>query len=126
VAINIVIILLTITTLQHKAMALSISGAMTVNFLFLGIILYRKLEGYSILYLTTGLGKVLAAAFFMGIYLYVMEVIFLAWMQKSFFNEFLGVLFFVVSSALVYGIALYLLRLQELKMLADKVFRRVK
>jgi putative peptidoglycan lipid II flippase len=126
VAINIIIILLTITSLQHKAMALSISGAMTANFLFLGIILYRKLEGFSIAYLTTGLGKVLAAAFLMGIYLYMMEIVFLGWTQKSFFHEFLGVAFFVVSSALVYGITLYLLRLQELKMLADKVFGKAK
>ncbi len=107
-------------------MALSISGAMTANFLFLGVILYWKLEGFSLSYLTTGLGKVLAAAIVMGIYLYVMGVVLHAWMLKGFVNELLGILFFVASSAAVYGITLYMLRLQELKMVVDKVLGRVK
>ena len=126
VAANILIIFLTITHMQHKAMALSISGAMTANFLFLGVILYWKLEGFSLSYLTTGLGKVLAAAIVMGIYLYVMGVVLHAWMLKGFVNELLGILFFVASSAAVYGITLYMLRLQELKMMVDKVLGRVK
>jgi putative peptidoglycan lipid II flippase len=125
VAANILIIFLTITHMQHKAMALSISGAMTANFLFLGVILYWKLEGFSLSYLTTGLGKVLAAAIVMGIYLYVMGVVLHAWMLKGFVYELLGILFFVASSAAVYGITLYMLRLQELKMMVDKVLGRV-
>jgi len=121
VAANILIILLTIVPLQHRAMALSISGAMTVNFLFLGIILYWKLGGYSLSYLATGLGKVLAASLLMGIYLYVLGVILREWMQQGFFHDFLGLIFFVASSAVLYGIALYLLKLQELKLIVDKL-----
>jgi putative peptidoglycan lipid II flippase len=116
VAANILIILLTITSLQHKAMALSISGAMTANFLFLGVILYWN----------TGFGKVLAAAIVMGIYLYMMGGVLLGWMPKGFFYELLGILFFVATGAAVYGITLYLLKLQELKMLVDKMLGKVK
>ena len=124
VAANILIILLTITTLQHKAMALSISGAMTANFLFLGTILYWKLDGYSISYLLTGLGKVLAAALVMAAYLYMSVTLLFEWLQRGFFNELLGVFFFVASGALVYGIMLYLFKLQEIKILVDKILKR--
>lgn len=122
VAANIAIILMAIDTLQHRAMALSISGAMTVNFLFLGMILYRKLDGYSISYLVSGLGKVLAAVLAMGVFLYGLVAVLEGWMQKGFLNELLGVLFFVLAGAGVYGFALYLLKFQELKMLVDKVW----
>jgi putative peptidoglycan lipid II flippase len=123
---NILIILLTINSLQHKAMALSISGAMTVNFLFLGVILYWKLQGFSLSYLLTGLGKVFAAAFLMGLYIYILRTVLDEWMQIKFFYDFLGLIFFVASSAMIYGITLYLLKLQELKMLVDTLFRNIK
>ena len=123
---NILIILLTITSLQHKAMALSISGAMTANFIFLGIILYWKLEGYSLSYIATGLGKVFASAMFMGLYIYVIQALLLKVMQKGFLYELPGVVFLVASGAAVYGIALYLLKLQEFRMLVDKIWEKVR
>ena len=107
-------------------MALSISGAMTVNFLFLGIILYRKLQGYSLSYLATGLGKVFASALLMGIYIYWLRAIMADWMQQTFLNELAGVFFFVLSGALLYGVALYLIRLHEFRMLADKLLTKMK
>ena len=42
VVVNVGVILVTIEFLQHRALALSISSAMTVNFLFLFMVLYRK------------------------------------------------------------------------------------
>jgi putative peptidoglycan lipid II flippase len=123
---NILIILLTIGSMQHKAMALSISGAMTANFIFLGLVLYRKLKGFSLSYLATGLGKVFTAALFMGIYLFVMGIVLHQWMQKGFFFNLVGLLFQVASGALIYGFALYLLRLRELRLLADKLWGRFK
>ncbi|MBW2466250.1 MAG: murein biosynthesis integral membrane protein MurJ [Deltaproteobacteria bacterium] len=122
---NILIILLSITPLQHKAMALSISGAMTANFFFLGAILYRKLKGYSLSYIGTGLVKVFSAALLMGLYLFWSGSFIHNWMQRGFFNELSGVLILVLSGAAVYGITLYLLKLQELKVLVDKLLGRV-
>jgi len=123
---NILIIVLCIASLQHKAMALSISGAMTVNFLFLGIILYRKLEGFSLSYLFAGLGKVFIAALTMGLYLYLSRAIFIHWTQRGFFYELAGLFFFVFSGSIVYGIALYLLKLQEFKLVVDKVWEKIR
>ena len=122
VGVNIFIILLSITSLQHKAMALSISGAMTANFLFLGTILYMKLEGFSLAYLTVGLGKVLAAALGMGIFLSVLEILLAGWMQKGFLAELAGLFLLILSGAAVYGSALYLLKLNELRMIIDRLW----
>ena len=124
VGVNITIILLAITSLQHKAMALSISGAMTANFVFLGLILYWKLKGFSLSYLINGVSKVLAASLVMGIYLYTLSGLVSDWMQQGFLNELSGVFLFVFSGALVYGIFLYLLKFKELKMLVEKVWKR--
>jgi len=123
VGVNITIILMAITSLQHKAMALSISGAMTANFVFLGLILYWKLKGFSLSYLISGVGKVLAASLVMGIYLYALNGLVSDWMQQGFLNELSGVFLFVLSGALVYGIFLYLLKLKELKMLVGKMWK---
>ncbi len=120
VGVNILIILLTIASLQHRAMALSISVAMTANFLFLGIILYRKLAGYSLSYLATGLGKVFTAALLMGIYIYIMGIILFQWMRKGFLYDLSGLFFLVATGSILYGIALYLLRLREIQLLTDK------
>jgi putative peptidoglycan lipid II flippase len=105
-------------------MALSISGAMTVNFLFLGVILYRKLEGFSLSYLLTGLGKVLIGAIIMGLYLNWLGGVLNGWTQKGFFNELVGLFVLIVSGAALYGVALYLLKLQELKILVDKILEK--
>lgn len=126
VGVNIFIILQTISSLEHKAMALSISGAMIVNFLFLAIILYKKLGGYSLSYIATGLVKVLAAALVLGIYLYVLDTLYAGWMQKRFVNELTGVFFFIISGAVVYGVTLYLFKLQELMLVVDRLFKQVK
>jgi putative peptidoglycan lipid II flippase len=123
---NICIVLLSIATFQHKAMALSVSGAMTVNFLFLGIILYWKLKGFSLSYLLTGLGKVFFAAFLMGLYLHWSGDLLFNWMQKRFFNELAGLFFFIISGAALYGVALYLLKFQELRIVIDKIVERVR
>jgi putative peptidoglycan lipid II flippase len=107
-------------------MALSISGAMTVNFLFLGVILYWKLESFSLSYLFTGLGKVFSGALVMGLYLYWLRAVLFDWTQQGFFNELVGLFFFIFSGAAIYGILLYMLRLQEFKVVIDKLFDKAK
>ena len=47
VAANLVFINLTLAPLQHRAIALSTSLSMILNFLFLGAMLYRKLGGFT-------------------------------------------------------------------------------
>ena len=48
VAANLVIIHLTLAALQHRAIALSTSLSVILNFLFLAVVLYRKLSGFKV------------------------------------------------------------------------------
>ena len=46
------------------------------------------------------------------------------WIQKGLLYELLGLLFLVLSGAVIYGVASYLFKLQELKVLADRFLKR--
>ena len=67
VAANLLIINLILGALQHRAIALSTSLSMVVNFVFLGAMLRRKLGGFPVRVLAVTLAKVTAAALLMGL-----------------------------------------------------------
>jgi len=117
---NVVIIFLTVGTLQHKALALSISLAMTCDFLFLSAALYRKVEGYPLGYVVKGLAKVVAASLVMAGWLYGLRLG-LAWiLPHGRLAEAAGLVVVMVTSAGLYGVMLYLFRVRELTVLVDK------
>ncbi len=123
---NIAAILLTIDALQHKAIALSTSCAMAGNFLFLIVVLYRKLSGFSLSYLMVGLMKVLAASFVMGGWVVFAGGQLEVWMRNGIMNDIIGLFMLIVSGALLYGGVLYLLRLKEMDLLVEKVVGKIK
>jgi putative peptidoglycan lipid II flippase len=123
VAANIIMILLTIDGMQHKAIALSTSCAMFGNFIFLSIVLYRKLSGYSLSYLARGFVKVVFATFVMCVWLYIFQG-FSAGFARGGLAEVVLLLFLVVSGAGVYGGVLYATRLPELTTLISKTVLR--
>ena len=124
---NIIMIILTIGSLQHKAIALSTSGAMLGNFLFLSIILYRKLKGYSLTYLGANLAKIILASLLMWLWLIMTNNWLAEWMTRGILQNFLGISLMIGSSALLYGIVLYIEGLKELRVLlkkfSSKIFR---
>jgi putative peptidoglycan lipid II flippase len=122
VAANILIINLTIHTLQHKAIALSTSCAMIGNFLFLSIVLYRKLGGYPLRYLGCGVVKVCLASGVMGLWLVMAQ----GWLAGGGVSELVGLALLLVSGGVVYGGLLYAMRLHELIVLVDKVLERLR
>jgi putative peptidoglycan lipid II flippase len=122
--VNIVIILLTIEQLGHRALALSISLAMTGNFFFLAAMLYRKLAGFSIRYLMGALGKVAGASLVMTIWLWVLGGWLAAWLGRDLLGEIAGLVLLIGSGTLVYGVVLYQLRMKEFAMLLDKLWQR--
>jgi putative peptidoglycan lipid II flippase len=125
VAVNISIILLTIDQLEHRAMALSISCAMFLNFLFLSTVLYHKMEGYSLGYLLAGLGKVILAAALMGGWLFVGKGLLAEWLAGGIPRQLAAVFLLVGTGALFYGLLLYFFRLRELTVLIDKTAARL-
>ncbi len=66
VVINVIFVSLTLGPLQHRAIALSTSVTMIFNFLFLSLILYRKIDGYELRRLVEAFCKILLASAVMG------------------------------------------------------------
>ena len=122
VAANILIITLSIDALQHKAIALATSCAMIGNFLFLSVILYRRLAGYSVRYLGWGVLKVCTASGLMWLWLIVVK----GWLAGYGVSDLLGLALLLMSGAVVYGVGLYAMRLQELTVLIGKVLARMR
>ncbi|MDZ7641215.1 MAG: murein biosynthesis integral membrane protein MurJ [Desulfurivibrio sp.] len=126
-AVNLLFILATIDWLQHRALALSISVAMTVNFLFLNIMLYRTVGGYPLTPIFRGLGKIVLASLLMALWLY--------WLRGVLFSEVPGaqrllldipaLAVAMVSGAALYGLLLHRLGVPELTMLVDKMVSRL-
>lgn len=125
VAANVFLVVLTIDHLQHRAVALSTSGAMIFNSLFLNTILYRKLGGFSLSYLFKGLAKVLLASAVMGVWLVVCQFLVGDLLGHGTVREVFGLTFSIGSASLLYGGVLYGLRLKELALLVDKVRERL-
>lgn len=122
---NLVFVNLFIDTFQHKAIAMATSGAMICNFLFLSIVLYRKVKGYSLSYLGRSLIKIFAASVLMGVWVRILH----GWLS-SLFNEgimpqIVSLLVIIASAAFLYGIILYLLKVKELAFVVDKVKSRI-
>lgn len=125
VATNILIINLTIDAFQHKAIALSMSISMIINFFFLATVLYFKTGGYSLRLLGSGLLKILTASSVMALVLitgYMMfEVHFSSSIPKQCFM--LGVFIFV--AVMLYGIVLHFLKLPEFTALTQRIRQKI-
>ncbi|MBU1986388.1 MAG: murein biosynthesis integral membrane protein MurJ, partial [Proteobacteria bacterium] len=89
---NILIINLTITFFQHKAIALSTSCTMFLNFLFLSAVLYRKMEGYPLRALFRGLFKILIATCCMSLLLFFVKMMLAGFLVGNLFQQLLAVL----------------------------------
>lgn len=122
---NVVIIISTIDLFQHRAIALSTSAVMILNFLFLVTVLYLKINGFSLRKLGSGLVKIIIAASVMTLVLMGLHRIFSEQFQGTIFEQvtFLGILISV--STMVYLIALNLLGLKEVKDITNKIRQRL-
>jgi putative peptidoglycan lipid II flippase len=121
VIINILIITVTIGSFQYKAIALSVSCTMVLNFLFLSLVLFKKMKGYSIVYLLKGVGKICAATFCMSLLLIGARPLLASWLVGTIFQKVSAMLFLIIGAALLYCCALYFLRLPELTEITTKI-----
>jgi putative peptidoglycan lipid II flippase len=90
VAANLCIIHLTLTTLQHRAIALSTSLSVILNFFFLTAGLYRKLSGFKVRGLILTLGKVAGASVIMGLAVSWLYPRTAAWLGSGLAGQALG------------------------------------
>ena len=124
---NIVIIVCSLDALQHKAIALATSCSMIGSFLFLSVVLYRQLEGYSLSYLGRGCLKIAVAAAAMGAYLLWLQRIALPAGGAGLLTQALRLLFCIGSSTVLYVVLIHFLRLEEFADVSRKIrdrFRR--
>ncbi len=110
VAANILFINLTIAPLAHRAIALSTSVSMLVNFLFLGAMLYRKVEGYPVGDLLVTLAKITGASVLMAVAVWVGHSLALSWLGGSLLGEIIA-----LGGAIFLGVAVYLAIIVPLK-----------
>ena len=126
VAFNIVIILFTIDSLQHLAIALSTSCSMVLNFAFLSTVLYIKTGGYSVGYLARGMVKVFAAGSVMSGFLFWSRDFFALQLSGNLVLACMVLLLIIGIAASLYGFLLQLLGLKELTSVTAKIYGRFK
>lgn len=115
------------THLDHAGLALAFSIDGTVNMLLLLYILNRKIGGYDIKALAVTISKGLLAALAMGVVVYftsrgisnIIDV-------NSLHNLFIQVMVSVAVGGSVYGMAAYLMKMEEVGFVFDLVKRRLK
>jgi putative peptidoglycan lipid II flippase len=124
-AVNLLAVLLTIDLLQHRSLAFAVSCSMAVNFLFLGVVLYRKLGGYSLPYLLSGLAKVVLASLLMGVGLFFSQSLLAGFAPASLAADMFVLGVQMAAAALLYGLVLYALGLEELRLLVERIRQRL-
>lgn len=121
---NILTITLVIDSLQHRGIALSTSCAMILNFLFLGIVLYRKLAGFPLAYLMQGIGKIVVATACMSGALWGLQGVLGAWLGGAIWWQAAALAMLIGVGVGVYVAGLQLLRLPEFTLLTGKLVQR--
>jgi putative peptidoglycan lipid II flippase len=122
---NVLIVSLTLNAFQHKAIALSTSITMIVNFCFLSAVLYRKVGGYDLRYLVGAFIKITLASAAMGLlayYLYRAASLILD--QRLLLNQMLALFLVMAAAVLVYFALIRLLGIKEYHEVVESLKKR--
>ena len=98
---------------------------MAGSFLFLSIVLYRRLEGYNLRYLVTGVMKISAAVLVMALWLLWLRHFLDGAATLPLAARAGRLLLLIASGALVYGVAIYFFKLEEFTSVVGKVRQRI-
>ncbi|MCW5199804.1 polysaccharide biosynthesis C-terminal domain-containing protein, partial [Desulfobulbus sp. F1] len=134
VAVNILFITLTIDmhvpfftdTLSFRAIALSTSCSMVLNFVFLGLVLNRKLAGFALKQLALGTLKIIAASAAMALGVIGLKLLLSSMMQGRILMQLISMAVLIGGASLLYAAALHLLRLPEFDEITGKIKQRLK
>jgi len=124
---NIIFVCRTIDTYQFKAVALSTSLAMTLNFVFLAIVLYKELAGYPLSRPALGIFKIMIGSALMAVAIIPLKIARNSWLAGPIFLQLPAVFLLITFGALIYGLCLHQLKLPELIAITEKIsqkFRR--
>ncbi len=121
---NLVIISSTISAFQHKAIALAVSCSAILSLFFLSIVLYKKLNGYSIAYLAKGILKICVATMLMSLLVLAARAHFSSWLVGTISQKTISLFSIMLAAGLLYCVTLYLLKLHELTDIIHKIKKR--
>jgi len=122
---NVLIIVNTIDHFQHRAIALSTSTVMILNFLFLAAVLYRKIDGFSVQRLFSGIVRIVGATLVMtGVLIGVYKLL-AGNFQQTIAHQLLALLIIIGASSAVYLITLNLTGLKEIDDILAKIRQRL-
>ena len=124
IAVNIIIIKNTIDIFQHKAIALSTSVTMILNFFFLLTVLYYKIGGYSLKYLFQGFWRIITAALIMTVLLQAAYSRFSDFFTNSIISQCILLALLIFFAIMIYAAVLHVLKLPELFTLTER-FRQL-
>ena len=121
---NILIIVNTIEQYQHRAIALSTSTVMIINFLFLATVLYVRLGGFPLARLFNGVTKIAVATVVMSIVLRQLHGYLAEWFARGLVHQCTALFTIIVISAGCYALVLHVLKLRELTDVTMKIKER--
>lgn len=123
---NLIVVILTLKALQHRAIALSTSISVLVNFFFLSIILYKKIGGYPVKELFISFLKIVIASSIMGFTIYAIYNLLDLGRGVGLIVDILKLFLEVIVGLLVYGLILNFLKVPAVLEAIDPLKRKVK
>ncbi|MEN8139818.1 MAG: murein biosynthesis integral membrane protein MurJ [Thermodesulfobacteriota bacterium] len=125
VAINLALVSQLVKYFDHRAIALSISGALIANLAFLLFKLHGRLGSLPLRYIATGVAKAVMAAIAMGLWLALYGHFLAPLLQGGVFLQLLLVVGAVASGALTYGACLHFAGVREFSEIVLKLRQRL-
>ena len=122
---NIIIINLTIDRFGHLAIAFSTSCTMLINFIFLMIVLYKNLNGFSLAYLGKSLMKITAATLALTCLLLFLLPYFKTWLHSSVIHQSGSVFVLILAATALYVLILHFSKLNEMNILTEVIRAKV-
>ena len=125
VATNLILINLTIDHFQHLAIALSTSLTMLLNFVFLVTVLQLNMRALPLTHLIKGTGKIIVSTLLLIGVVVGLKYALASWLAGSTIAQIASVGVIITAAAAIYGVVLYLLRLQEFGDLVGKIRQKL-
>jgi putative peptidoglycan lipid II flippase len=125
VMLNLIFVLITIGPLQHRAIALSTSVSVIVNFLFLSIALHREIEGYPVRYMLLSLIKISMVSVAMGAGALWLDGLIEQMMGAGLFAQLVALFAAMGGAILFYFAAISFMGIKEINYLAARIRSRL-